>query len=42
MPTFTYKALQADGKIAEWYRLPTDPDAPRAVPAPDDIESTTI
>jgi hypothetical protein len=26
-----------DGKIVEWYRLPTDPDAPRAQPG--DVES---
>ncbi len=34
--------LVRGGKIVEWYRLPDDPDAPRASPAPDDTESTTI
>ena len=30
-----------DGKIVEWYRLPDDPDAPRAQPG-GDVEATTI
>jgi hypothetical protein len=32
--------LVRGGKIVEWYRLPDDPDAPRA--QPDDVEATTI
>jgi len=36
--------LVRDGRIAEWYRLPDDPDAPRAQPdAPaDDAADTTV
>ena len=29
-----------EGKIVEWYRLPDDPDAPRAQPG--DVDATTI
>jgi limonene-1,2-epoxide hydrolase len=37
--------LVRDGKIAEWYRLPDDPDAPRSQPQPDappDTSDTTV
>jgi hypothetical protein len=37
--------LVRDGKIAEWYRLPDDPDAPRSAPQPDaapDASDTTV
>lgn len=30
------------GKIVEWYRLPDDPDAPRPVAPPDDVDSSTV
>jgi hypothetical protein len=31
-----------NGKIAEWYRLPDDPDAPGLTPGAPDVEATTV